>query len=52
MDADLTTETKVVNGILIVAGVLTAGAAGWWVGHPGLYTPLIMSQDFVWACEA
>ena len=26
---DLTIETKVVNGILIVAGVLSAVAAGW-----------------------
>jgi hypothetical protein len=30
---DLTTETKVVNGILIVGGVLSAAAAGWWVEH-------------------
>jgi len=30
---DLTTETKVVNGILIVAGVLSAAAASWWVDH-------------------
>ena len=36
--SDLSIETKVVNGILIVAGLLSATAAGWWVGHHG---PLI-----------
>jgi hypothetical protein len=30
---DLTIGTKVVNGILIVAGVLTAVAASWWADH-------------------
>ncbi len=30
---DLTIETKVVNGILIIAGVLSAAAASWWVDH-------------------
>jgi hypothetical protein len=30
---DPTIETKVVNGILIVAGILSGAAAGWWVGH-------------------
>ena len=30
---DRTLETKVVNGILIVAGVLSAAAASWWVDH-------------------
>jgi hypothetical protein len=30
---NLTIGTKVVNGILIVAGVLSAAAAGWWVNH-------------------
>ena len=29
--SDHTIETKVVNGILIVAGVLSAAAASWWV---------------------
>ncbi len=28
---DFTIETKLVNGILIVAGVLSGAAAGWWV---------------------
>ena len=30
---DLTIETKVVNGILIIVGVLSAAAASWWVDH-------------------
>jgi hypothetical protein len=30
---NLTIETKVVNGILVVAGVLSAAAASWWVVH-------------------
>ena len=33
MTPDLTIEAKVVNGILIVAGVLSAAAASWWVDH-------------------
>ena len=32
---DLRIETKVVSGILIVAGVLSGGAASWWVDHLG-----------------
>ncbi len=29
----LTIETKLVNGILTIAGILSGAVAGWWVGH-------------------
>lgn len=36
---DLSIESKVVSGVLIVAGVLSGAAASWWVDHLRLILP-------------